>query len=295
MERLGGIDQIFSEAGTPYSIVGLNGRIIQGTINPKVIEDLFLNLSRKMQSLGVGVYLFSFPYVIYKVSSNSVLIMHTKVGKTAFTSLGNRVMQQYRNELEEMFANTPLNIADLVKSYLFSMNRVNGPEAIASLVPSTGQSMEMVDEFKLSMNSLMILSNQTMAQNRDILTFLPLLETSDLGLVFIFKIPLCDARGGAYDSSILAVVDYEYRDIVYRYSDRLERVFKHISEDFKTVFQNFYGSRIDDPVEDRTPFIKLIEQLHGMLTFISIKPISSEPLKDSMVDAVSEVQKFFSK
>jgi hypothetical protein len=295
MERLDGIDQIFSEAGTPYSIVGLNGRIIQGTINSKVIEDLFLNLSRKMQSLGVGVYLFSFPYVIFKISSNSVLIMHTKVGKTAFTSLGNRVMQQYRDALEEKFSNTPLNIADLVKSYLFSMNRVNGPEAIASFVPSTGQSMEMVDEFKLSMNSLMILSNQTMAQNRDILTFLPLLETNDLGLVFIFKIPLCDARGGAYDSSIMAIVDYEYRDIVYRYSNRLERVFKHISEDFKSTFQNLFGGKIDEPVEDRTPFLKLIEQLHGMLTYISIKPISSEPLKDSMVDAVTEFQKYFSK
>ena len=295
MERIGGVDQIFSEAGTPYSIVGLNGRIFQGTINHKVIEDLFLNLSRKIQTLGVGVYLFSFPYVIFKISSNAVLIMHTKIGKTAFTSLGNRVMQQYGNAIEEVFSNSPLNIADLVKSYLFSMNRVNGPEPIGSLVPSTGQSMDMGDEFKLSMNSLMILSNQTMAQNRDILTFLPLLETNDLGLVYIFKIPLCDARGGAYDSAILAVVDYEYRDIVYRYSDRLERVFKHISEDFKITFQNLYGSKIDEMVEDRTPFLKLIEQLHGMLTYITIKPITAEPLKDSMRDAVTEFQNSFYK
>lgn len=95
--------------------------------------------------------------------------MHTKIGKTAFTSLGNRVMQQYGDALEEIFSNTPLNIGDLIKSYLFSMNLVNGPEPIASNVPSTGQSMDMGDDFKLSMNSLMILSNQTAAQKRDIL------------------------------------------------------------------------------------------------------------------------------
>ena len=292
---LDGIDEIFKEAGTPYSVVGLNGRIIQGTISTKIIEDLFLALIRKITSLGIGVYLFNFPYVIYKITSNCVIFMHTKIGKTAFTSLASQIMEQYGPVLDEILSQTPLNISDLVKAYIFSMNRINGPEAIASYVPISEGAADAVTEFKVSMNSMMILANQTIAEKRDILTFLPLLETNDLGMVYLFKIPLVDARGGAYDSSITAVIDYDYRDLIYRYNDRLEHVFKQISEDFKSFFVNLYGTRIDDPIHDRAPFEKILEQFHGMLSYISIKPITNEPLKDRMFDAVNEFQKFFSK
>ena len=79
--------------------------------------------------------------------------MHTKIGKTAFTSLASQIMEQYGPVLDEILSQTPLNISDLVKAYIFSMNRINGPEAIASYVPISEGAADAVTEFKVSMNS----------------------------------------------------------------------------------------------------------------------------------------------
>ena len=93
--------------------------------------------------------------------------------------------------------------------------------------------------------------------------------------------------------AVLPLFD-QTRDLIYRYTTGWN-TFKQISEDFKSFFVNLYGTRIDDPIHDRAPFEKILEQFHGMLSYISIKPITNEPLKDRMFDAVNEFQKFFSK
>ena len=236
------------------------------------------------------VYIKS-PVVIFRATENFLLILLTRSSEASIHRVLEIFMNEFAMALSNRYAVLPNSILDLIKFGIFSVARQAGPEPIGWLARDYELDEKAV--FKYSLSSMMVLMNEVEGAKHRILNFHPFIGDKLLGMIFLFQIPLGEARGGAFDATILVTADFEDRAIIYQHHNELERVFTVTADEFISTFQGKFGKDIQYNIQraDREPFNRILEQLNSRLNSISIGYRPPKDIKLDMMNSISKLSK----
>jgi len=229
------------------------------------------------------------PYVFINTGPDLTIVLLANIGRKKYQSIFKKIKSL--PDLTLPTRPSTNSIGELVLHHVFSLARIQGPEPISVISVNDQPELDDTLKWRYAMNALLILANQTKAKKRDILTFYPFLEENKLGVIYLFKTPLEDARGGAFDSCILTLVDYEKRQFIYDRHLFIEDIYANAAERLKILFQKLYSQEIHKDVVDPEPFDAILEELQRDLMVLDIAPFTSENVKHIMLRSIREIIK----
>jgi hypothetical protein len=205
----------------------------------------------------------------------------------------NRMLEGFMTEFGEFFkrqyAILPKNLKDLVKFSVFSVARQVGPEPLGWLENGCIVSEEAI--FKYSLASMMVLMNEINGANKRILNFHPFISEGLMGMIYLFQIPLKEARGGAFDAAVLVMARYEDRTVLYQFHNPLERIFSITADEFVKEFHTNFPDDIHRSLmkNERAPFEMTLRNLNSRLQTISIGFKQPVDVKNEMLVSIKKL------
>ena len=240
------------EAFAKYAIIEKNGAVLQASIEKDAIDKIFPVLEKLLlQNLNIGDLLFKSPVIFYRVTENIIIILLSRAQENVVRTMFDVFSERFALRLEQKFSPMELDLQKLSKFCIFSLSRQAGPEPISW--------WENVDEdiiFKYSTASLLLLLNEINGASARTLNFHPFISDKYIGVIFLFQVQTPEARGAAFDASILIMFDYQIRNILYSYNDQFEHILNQFADELSAAFLADYATDIHGRItsENRQKF-----------------------------------------
>jgi hypothetical protein len=269
-----------------------NGTILKSTLEEKLILKIIPLLQIIMKELAIHQILSKQPWAFYRVTENIFVIVATRTREPVLQRMFDQFTLVYEEKLKARYQILPKSLDDLMSFSIFSTARQAGPEPIAwDTVKNASVTEEMI--WKYSMSGMMVLMNEVKGAVSRVLNFHPLITENKLMMIYLFQIPMPNARGGAFDSAIITMVNYEDRAILYKFHSQIEHIFSLTADDLTQEFQNQLSNDIQGPLKNRNAFHSLVKTLSGRFKAIPLTDLSDkkENLKNEMLDSIKQLTK----
>ncbi len=263
--------EFISQTFSKHAIIKSNGDIIKTTIEEATINKIFPVLKKLLDNnIEINDLIVRTPIVFFRVTNEVIIVLLTAVKENIIQSMFSVFIQKFQEALLLEYPdiiNRDFSLGNIIKFSIFSVARQNGPEAF-----SWWENVDPDIIFKYSTSSLLLLMNELEGASRRTLNFHPFISENYFGIIFLFQIPAKGARGEAFDSTILVMSDYKYRNVFYQLHDELEQVFNEIANDIIITFQDQFKDDVQGPITDemRDNFNLVLKKMHNKLEKYSI-------------------------
>jgi hypothetical protein len=268
-----------------YAILLSTGIILSERMKEQVLLALVERAPLLCRRLEVGMYFYRPPLVVYRMAEHILVAFHTTMGEEDLVGFLGECSASFGPAFARDYVSPPVNWRSYLRFMTLNVSRELGPQPLTwVLVPPTD--MNQMDLTPYAISSMLSLIGQTQGYRKPVLTFHPYVEAKALGITMLFQIPYMQARGGAYDASLLLVVDEAVRGIVYRSFEFFESLLARSVEAVLTVFQTHVNRGKSDPFEALAPYTRCLTQLSLDLAKSPVVAKTPETLRDEMLTAV---------
>ena len=273
-----------------YAIILENGTILKATLDEKLIFKVLPLVKPIFRDIPIGNMICKAPWVFVRITEFVIVVLATKARESVYRQMLEAFIRNFGTRLNERYVSLPKTFNELVKFNIFALARQAGPEPIAwNMQNGTQLSQDQI--WKYAMSGMMMLINEVEGAKHTVLNYHSFIHEGYLGIIYLFHIPLAQARGGAFDAAIMTMINYEDRTLVYENHDMLERIYCVTGEDFISKFQELYSENIQAKIENRDPFFEIIAHLQERLGSISFVAKKAEVVKSEMMDSLRELGK----
>ncbi len=251
-----------------YAITLSDGTILKTTIKSEVLKKTFPILKKLLKDqIPAGSSFFKAPVVFFRVTDNVIIILLTNEKENIILSMFELFSAKYSEQLAQEYPRTFENsLGSLAKFSIFSAARKLGPEPIG-----WWEDIDYDIIFKYSTASLLLLVNEVRGATHRTLNFHPFIADQYLGIVFLFQIEnLKEARGKAFDASILIMTDYQFRNTIYKMHTVLEKILNETSDKLIDAFKSEFDDDYEAFVSNRKPFRQILQEMHKKLKTIPL-------------------------
>ena len=286
LEKLG---EEIRENFPKYALILTNGTILDTSLDMNVITKIFPTISSIIDQLDVDYMFINEPVYIYRFTENFLLILLTRADESVVSRFLERLSRKYRWQIEQQYKKLPNSLEPFIKFVIFSVARKMGPEPVAWVIKDENVSEDKI--FTYSVSSMMLLINELSGAHKRVLNFHPFISDDLLGAIFLFQIPFEEARGGAFDSSIMLGVDYGIRALLYQKHYDLERIMSISGDELVNVFIENFSDDIHKPI-NLSIRQKFVPYLNRLLLRINSIPITfhSDDIKEEMKDSIKALK-----
>ncbi|UYP48112.1 hypothetical protein NEF87_004397 [Candidatus Lokiarchaeum ossiferum] len=262
--------EFIEDAFSKYAIILKDGSILKTSIDKDSVDKIFPVLEKLlMKDLKVGDLLLKSPVIFFRVTENVLVILLSRAHQNVVQTMFDVFCERYALRLDQEFPALELDLQTLSKFTIFSLSRQAGPEPIGW--------WENIDEdivFKYSTSSLLLLLNEIDGASARTLNFHPFISDKYMSVIFLFQVQAPEARGEAFDASILIMFDYSIRNILYKYNDQFEQILNETADKLAATFIADYAENIQAPIrpESRKKFALILKGVQNQLKQFKIDP-----------------------
>jgi len=269
-----------------YAYVLDTGSIIKSTISEENLLQLIKFLPRICKELKPGTYLHKFKLYIYRLTTQFLLFLLSDSDAHIITELMDEIGDQYSLKIARDFKLKPhTSLGSIVKSIVFTVTTEKGPELMDWMV--IDHFVNDKDAYKIAMKTMLNLTDELEGAKKRVLFFQPFLSYNCLGISYLFQIPFPGVRGGAFDSAISILVDFQYRPIIYSLYKELEEILHGFEPKIAKQFQDTYHQ---DVCLTRDDFNGILIDLKHRIDTIHLKLGNTDLLMEEMMNAVRELK-----
>ena len=171
-----------------YAFILKNGTILKSTLIKDTIIKMFPIVSGIIDELPIKYMYHNKPAVIFRVSTNVLLIVLSKSHENLISSVLEKFHDRFFEQFSERYQKVPKSLKDFVEFSILTVTRQAGPEPFSWDIKDNKITEERI--FKYSISSMMLLMDEINGANKRVLNFHPYVSEEMLGIVFLFQIPL---------------------------------------------------------------------------------------------------------
>lgn len=257
------------------AVILVNGVVLFNNFEEEALISLVQYVQIIIPHLEPGSYVRQDLFVILRLSINVFILGILNIPDEDITPLFTIVYEKCASECDVLYPSPPKNLEEIAQTVIFSMAREDGPEPVA-WVPESHTSNEIMF---YSIKSLLILTGENNGPSPAAVSLRPFLNENLLGFIYLFDIPVADARGGAYSSSITILVDYSTRAFLYEVTPRIEVLCQRIAGQLAVAWQNV------------TECVSLLQALRESLGTIPLRiHTMNEDIKEEMIKSIRDLR-----
>nr|MDO8110012.1 hypothetical protein [Candidatus Sigynarchaeota archaeon] len=209
--------------------------------------------------------------ILYKVAQSVFLVVISESSTEVVTNNIMDVFKKYAKRLDLLYHEAPNTFKKITRYIVISQALAVGPEPVGIYPDDIPQEIRM----KVSMKSMLLLTNEKEGAIRGIPATIPFIEYRSMGVIYLFDVPNTEARGGAYDSCISILVDESYRPAIYENMYAIESACLEASE----LIKNGKSGK---------EFKDIIDFLLGKLDNIDLRKVSGR--KSTEIESIMKEQ-----
>ncbi|MBN2156311.1 MAG: hypothetical protein JW776_09720 [Candidatus Lokiarchaeota archaeon] len=271
-----------TQKNAKYAFLLDTGLIIKSTISEENLMQLVKFIPRICKEVKPGTYLHKSKLYIYRLTSQFIIFLLTNKEHQDVDAILEEVADRYSLKISREFnLQSQGTIGHIIKTIVFSVTTERGPELMDWMV--NDHAVGDKDAYKIAMKTMLNLTDEIEGAKNRVLFFQPFLSYNSLGISYLFQIPYPGARGGAFDSAITILVDFQHRPIIYSSYKELEDILQKFEPLIAKKFQETY---IEDACVKSDDFNGILIDLHNRINTIQMKMVDSEILMDEMLDAI---------
>ncbi|GAB4308209.1 MAG: hypothetical protein Kow0069_06280 [Promethearchaeota archaeon] len=262
-----------------YALLLSNGVIVDGSID----EGVLLKVTRLVKTMCDKVrphyYVVQKKLLVYRVTEHVFLVLlaskfpgddDLRVFLGEFASL-------YAAALAKAYPKPPTTLGEMVRLVVVSIAQDLGPEPLGWAPPDASHDLVL----DVSMKSLLLLAGELEGASKAVLSYRPFPSSNAVGIIYLFDVPDEAARGGAYDSCISILVDYENRGVAYQKAEAVEK-----------VCRKYAGACVQNGVDWlKANASTLAEGIRSDLASVALKaePLAEE-VRDKMLESIGRLR-----
>jgi hypothetical protein len=191
--------------------------------------------------------------VLYRLSESVFLVVISESPAEKVTAQLMEIFKRYAKRLDILFHEVPNTFKKITRYLIIAQALAAGPEPVATYPDEIPADISM----KLAVKSMLMLTAEKQGAIRGIPATIPFIEYQGMAVIYLFEVPNKGARGGAYDSCIVILVDESYRPAIYENMYAIENACVEASEmvkagkDFKEIISFLLGKL--DSIDLRHP------------------------------------------
>jgi hypothetical protein len=275
-----------------YAFIHQNGRVLYNTFPDNVLVPIIKRSKIFFQKIPVLQYFQKSPMYVYRPTENVILIVSTTESAAEMEKLFQTFQTRYGLILAKKYSTDSLSLSEIFDLAIFSCARKMGPEPIAYVNKNKAIPEDRI--YAISMASLMVLVGEYEGAKERILTFHPFIKDKRLGVIYLFQIPIQEARGNAFDAAILLMTDLANRAHCYNFHIVLERFMglcaDKLTEELQKQLKNV---DVNDPVPDKAKFEDILKVLLKDLDAVLVESKSTEETQADMLEALNSLKETF--
>jgi len=228
-----------SRIADQWACILSNGHVVSSSFKDekKNLIKLIKILRVVINEIEVGSVMIARDLIIFRISFNFFVFIKGDLDKNRLKDALSSLKKNYQQAIEKQFENISSVEVIEPRLVLFSMGLGEGPEPVAQV---TNESYSSEQLLKVSMKTLLLLSVESQGAMKSMISFQPYVELDSLGIVHLFQIEDKEARGGAYDSAITVLVDYNLRAIIY---DNYAKIESYLTQARKHLVKEYNGKK----------------------------------------------------
>ncbi|MHA1728865.1 MAG: hypothetical protein ACTSWY_09055 [Promethearchaeota archaeon] len=271
-----------------YAFLLDNGTILRSKIAEENLLG-FIAILPKLKNTGKlakNSFIHKSKLYIYCLTDHFFILLLTDLESEIIKALFSDIYGRFAIKVNNKYSDSPKTLKSVVKSIIFSMSRSMGPEPISWKVYNT-EELKEEDILNISLKSMLTLTGERDGAKSKMIAFQPFIKYNSLGIVFLFSIPFKRARGLAYDSSIVILVDYNDRAIIYEKNLEIEHLLNEIAYFFSIKFNEH--AKPDGNIPTNKVFDKIFLMLEKSLEEIPLN-VTSKKLKEEMFNSLKNLK-----
>ena len=282
MSVLEDLKRVIEPITPKYAFILKNGQILLSGIEETNLLKITSFIPNICNDLKVGAYLHKSKLYIYRVTENFLIIILTDLKSTVLDRLIDDIKRRFIIKIEKEFANLPNAVTSIVNHIILAIARDAGPEPI--LIPD---GLNEAEAFRITMKAMLNLTGEIEGASKAMMSTMPFSQFNALGIVYLYQIPYKKARGEAYDASIILLVDYKDRAIVYEKHDKFEKVF----EEAVSLMIEIFNENIDENGKwiKKERFNEVTNFINNYLDKIPLRISNSEEIKSEMMNFMKDL------
>ncbi|OLS14140.1 MAG: hypothetical protein RBG13Loki_2318 [Promethearchaeota archaeon CR_4] len=258
------------------ALVLSNGVIIFSNFAEDAIYPLVRYVKDLESQVQPGYFLRQDYMVSFRLSDRVFILALSNLPDSDIIPLFSKLYENYSEQFNALYQKLPKTLGDISKVLIFAMALDAGPEPI-TWEPSTLPEQEMLE---YATKSMLTLAGEWSGATQNVVAYRPFIKEGFLGIIFLFDIPYVNARGHAYDSALILIVDYKHRAFVYEINQKIEDIFSRGVKQLIPAWQ------------DRKTCKKIVGNLMQSLQSLPLRVSAlGENIKDQMLSSMQDLRK----
>ncbi|MFX1257852.1 MAG: hypothetical protein ACFFAN_08335 [Promethearchaeota archaeon] len=269
------ISIILNSISPKWACVLSNGTIVETTLGDKSLGKVIRILKSIINKTSVKSVVIFNDLVIYRPTFDFFIFIMGRIPRNVIKEKFAEISLMYKDIDQEYKKKTKIKKIE-VELILFSMSMEEGPKPIYYIPNEYDEDLA----FKICMKSMLLLSVESRGATNVMISILPFVDLEALGIVYTFQIIDNKARGGAYDSAIIILVDYKFRALIY---EKYLLIEKHLNNTKEKLIEEYFSPKKE--------YKKLLNALRENLNKITFESIESEDIKAEMMEEIKKLTK----
>lgn len=258
------------------ALILTNGIVIYNNFEEDALYPLVRHVKDLESQVLQGFFVREDYLLTLRLSNHIFVLALSNLPDSDIIPLFSKLYENYAEKFNTLYQNPPKNVQDISKALIFSMALAEGPEPIA-WVPMSFPEDKVLD---YSIKSMLTLAGEFDGATQNVVAYRPFIKAGVLGVIYLFDILDAKARGNAYDSALILLVDYRDRALIYEINQKLEKIFARGATQFSSIWQ------------DKNAVRGVLDTIMESLKTIPLKVSAlGENLKDQMLSSIQDLRK----
>ncbi len=258
------------------ALVLTNGVVIFNNFDEDAIYPLVRFVKDLESQVKPGFFVREDYLLTLRLSDHTFVLALSNLPDSDIIPLFSKLYENYSDKFNTLYQNPPKNVQDISKALIFSMALAQGPEPIA-WVPSSFPEDQVLD---FTIKSMLTLAGEFDGATQNVVAYRPFIKAGILGVIYLFDIPDATARGNAYDSALILLIDYRDRALIYEINQKLEKIFARGVSQFPSIWQ------------DKKAVRAFLQTIIESLKTIPLRVTAlGENLKEVMLSSIQDLRK----
>ncbi len=258
------------------ALVLTNGVVIFNNFDEDALYPLVRFVKDLESQVKPGFFVREDYLLTLRLSDHLFVLALSNLPDSDIIPLFSKLYENYSAKFNVLYQSPPKNVKDISKALLFSMALAEGPEPISWVPPSFPEDQAL----DYCLKSMLTLAGEFDGAAQNVLAFRPFIKAGILGVIFLFDIPDAKARGHAFDSALILLVEYRDRALIYEINQKLEKIFARSARELTSIWQ------------DKNAVRGHLEAIMESLKTIPLRVTAlGENLKDQMISSIQDLRK----
>ncbi len=258
------------------ALVLTNGIIIFNNFEEEAIHPLVRFVKDLESQVQPGYFARQDYLVSFRLSNRVFVLALSNLPDSDIIPLFSKLYENYAEKFNALYQNLPKTVGEISKALIFAMALSEGPEPIV-WVPPTIPEDQILD---FALRSMLTLAGEWEGASQEVVAYRPFIKAGILGVIYLFDIPDTKARGNAYDSALILLIDYRDRALIYEINQKLEAIFERGANQLKTIWRDKKASRA------------LLETMRESIKILPLNVSAlGENIKEQMLSSIQNLRK----